>query len=80
VKYTIPEGTQTGTVFRLKSKGIPRLNSGGRGDQYVRVNIEIPKNLNESQKEILREFGRLTDDTKYKKKKTFLEKMKQIFS
>ena len=37
VKYTIPEGTQTGTVFRLKGKGIPVLNGRGRGDQYVTV-------------------------------------------
>ena len=43
VKYTIPEGTQTGTVFRLRGKGIPVLNGRGRGDQYVTVTIETPK-------------------------------------
>ncbi|MGN1059832.1 MAG: molecular chaperone DnaJ, partial [Clostridia bacterium] len=42
VKYTIPEGTQTGTVFRLKGKGIPMLRRSGRGDQYVKVTVEVP--------------------------------------
>ncbi|MGL5354093.1 MAG: DnaJ C-terminal domain-containing protein, partial [Clostridium sp.] len=54
VKYTIPQGTQSGTLFRLKNKGIPRVNSSGRGDQYVKVIVDIPKTLNEKQKEALR--------------------------
>jgi molecular chaperone DnaJ len=57
VKYTIPEGTQTGTTFRLRGKGIPYLNSNGRGDQYVTVTVETPRNLNKEQKELLRQFG-----------------------
>ncbi len=57
VKYSIPEGTQTGTVFRLKGKGIPYLNGSGRGDQYITVNIETPKGLNHEQKELLRQFA-----------------------
>ena len=57
VKYSIPEGTQTGTTFRLRGKGIPRLNGSGRGDQFVTVNIETPRNLTKEQKEILMEFG-----------------------
>ncbi|SCJ97761.1 Heat shock protein J [uncultured Clostridium sp.] len=56
VKYTIPEGTQSGTLFRLKGKGVPRVNSSGRGDQYVRVIVDIPKNLNEKQKDALKVF------------------------
>ena len=56
VKYTIPEGTQSGTLFRLKGKGVPRVNSSGRGDQYVRVIVDIPKNLNEKQKDALKAF------------------------
>ena len=62
VKYTVPEGTQTGSVFRLKSKGIPFLRGNGRGDQYVKVNIDVPKKLNEKQKAILREFAELGGD------------------
>ena len=60
VKYTIPEGTQTGTTFRLRGKGIPYLNGSGRGDQFVTVTIETPKNLNKEQKELLRKFGEAT--------------------
>ena len=57
VKYTIPEGTQTGTVFRLRGKGIPNLQSSGRGDQFVTVNVQTPKNLTAEQKELLRQLG-----------------------
>ena len=57
VKLTIPEGTQPGAVFRLRGKGIPYLRGGGRGDQFVTVNIKVPKNLTGSQKELLRQFA-----------------------
>ncbi len=57
VKYTIPEGTQTGTTFRLKDKGVPNLNGRGRGDQLVNVKVEVPKNLTKAQKEALRVFA-----------------------
>ena len=69
VKYTIPEGTQTGTTFRLRGKGVPYLNGSSRGDQYVTVNIETPKNLNKEQKELLRKFGEATGDSGGKGKK-----------
>jgi molecular chaperone DnaJ len=59
VELSIPAGTQSGSVFRIKGKGIPRLNSAGRGDQHVRVHVETPTNLTEKQKEVLREFGHL---------------------
>ncbi|MCG0277563.1 MAG: molecular chaperone DnaJ [Thermanaeromonas sp.] len=58
VRLKIPEGTQSGTSFRLKGKGIPRLNGTGRGDQHVVVRVLTPRNLTEKQKEILREFAR----------------------
>ena len=50
VVYNIPEGTQPGTVFRLKGKGAVKLNSNNRGDQYVKVQVEIPKGINEKPK------------------------------
>lgn len=56
VKYTIPAGTQSGTLFRLKGKGVPRVNSSGRGDQYVKLIVDIPKNLNDKQKDALKAF------------------------
>ena len=61
VKYKIPEGTQTGTVFRLKEKGIPHLRGKGRGDQFITVNVETPKKLTATQKEMLREFAKSVD-------------------
>ena len=74
VKYSIPEGTQTGTVFRLKGKGIPVLNGRGRGDQYVTVNIETPRNLNKEQKEALRKFSETVGENNYEKRKSFFKK------
>lgn len=71
VKYTIPEGTQTGTVFRLKEKGIPILRGrGNRGDQFITVNVVTPKNLTEEQKEHLRAaFGVTAGEASGKDKK-----------
>ena len=77
VEYDIPEGTQPGTRFRLRGKGIPFLRGRGRGDQYVTVDVEIPKNLSMKQKELLREFD---DDRFYKKKKSFMDKVKDLFN
>ena len=57
VKLTIPEGTQPGSVFRLRGKGIPYLRGSGRGDQFVTVRLGVPKNLTASQKELLRQFA-----------------------
>ena len=61
VKYEIPEGTQPGTVFRFKGKGIPYLKRSGRGDQYVMVNVTVPKHLSTKQKELLKEFAGMTN-------------------
>ena len=58
VKLNIPEGTQSGSVFRLRGKGIPFLRGSGRGDQYVTVNVEVPRNLNSAQKDALRAYAR----------------------
>lgn len=76
VKYNMPEGTQTGTVFRLKGKGIPHLRGNGRGDHYVKVVVEVPKKLNEKQKSVLREFAELSGDDVYEQRKGFFDKMK----
>lgn len=74
VKYSIPEGTQTGTVFRLKGKGIPVLNGRGRGDQYVTVTIETPRNLNKEQREALRRFSETLGESNYEKRKSYFKK------
>jgi molecular chaperone DnaJ len=75
VEYDIPEGTQSGTRFRLRGKGIPFIRGKGRGDQYVTVTVEVPKNLSSKQKELLKEFD---EDKNYKQKKSFAEKMKDF--
>ena len=54
----IPPGTQSGTIFRMKGKGLPKLNSYGRGDELVRVNVRTPTNLSRKQKQLLEEFAR----------------------
>ena len=77
VKYTLPEGTQSGTTFRLKGKGIPSLNGRGRGDQYVTVYIETPRNLNKEQKEALKKFAETMGDNNYEEQKKFFKKFKK---
>ena len=76
VRYSIPEGTQTGSIFRLRNKGIPYLRGSGRGDQYVKVEIEVPKKLSDKQKELLREFAEISGDEVYEQRKGFFDKMK----
>ena len=76
VKYSIPEGTQTGTVFRLKGKGIPMLRRSGRGDQYVKVIVEIPTHLSQKQKDLLRQFEGGLKSTNHTKQKSFFDKMR----
>ena len=76
VEYDIPEGTQSETTFKLRGKGIPYIRSKARGDQYVKVKVEVPSNLSSKQKELLREFD---EDKNYKQKKSFMDKAKEFF-
>jgi len=69
VKYSIPEGTQTGTVFRLKNKGITNLRGLGRGDQYITVKVVTPTGLNKEQKELLNQFAEVSGEPSGGKKK-----------
>lgn len=75
-KYVIPEGTQTGSVFKFKGKGVPFLRGGGRGDHYVKVSVEVPRKLNDKQKEILKQFAELVGDEVHEQRKGFFDKMK----
>ena len=79
VEYEIPEGTQTGTVFRLKGKGIPKLRSNVRGDQYVKVTVEIPKKLNDKQKELVRQFAKECGQEVHQRQKTLSDKVDNFF-
>ena len=76
VSLSIPAGTQHGTKFRLKGKGIPGLNGRGRGDQYVTVYIETPRNLNREQKEALKKFSESLGEKNYEEHKSFFGKFK----
>jgi len=69
VKYTIPAGTQTGSVFRLRSKGISHLRGSGRGDQFVTVNVVVPTSLTSEQKDLLIRYAEAGGDTIDNKKK-----------
>ena len=80
VKFTIHEGTQPGDEFKLRGKGIQRLNYSGKGDQYVKITVEVPKDLSKAQKEKLKEFDSVTDDKNYKKRKSFMDKVKDFFN
>ena len=63
VKLNIPEGTQTGTTFRLKGKGVPFLRNGGRGDQFVTVNVAVPRRMTSTQKNALRRYAETMGET-----------------
>lgn len=79
VEYDIPEGTQPGSVFRLRGKGIPYIRGKNRGDEFVTVDVEVPKGLSVKQKELLKEFEALSEGKNYKKQKGFLDKMRDLF-
>ena len=80
VAQRIPEGTQSGTKFRLRGQGIQYLNGRGRGDQYVIVEVEIPKKLNRTQREALKAFEDSLKDENYEKRKGFFKNLRDRFS
>ena len=75
-EFSIPEGTQSGTVFSLRGKGIKNINSEKRGDLYVTVEVEVPKSLNSKQKDALTKFGELCSNKNYEKKNKFQNRLK----
>ncbi len=81
VSYKVHEGTQPGDVFKLKGKGIQVLNGKGRGDQYVKMIVEIPKNLSSEQKDLIKKFEKscASNGKNYQKKTKFFDKIKNMF-
>lgn len=77
VKYNMPAGTQPGEVFKLKGKGITRLNSIGRGDQFVKIVVDIPKELTSEQKHLLMEFDKDYKPPKGGAKEGFFDKFRK---
>ncbi|MBI5273554.1 MAG: molecular chaperone DnaJ [Chlamydiales bacterium] len=78
-RITIPEGTQTGKVFRIRNQGLPNVHQQGRGDLLVRVHIETPVSLNQKQKDLLKELEKLEEPKNSPRKKSFFEKIKNFF-
>jgi molecular chaperone DnaJ len=76
----IPEGTQSGKVFRLRDKGIPVLQGYGRGDQLVVLKVETPVNLKKRQRELLEEFAEISGEEIHPMKKNFIDKVVDLFS
>ena len=76
----IPEGTQSGTTFRLRGQGIQYLNGRGRGDQYVIVDVEIPKKVTRAQREALKAFEDSMKEDNYEKRKGFFKNLRDRFS
>lgn len=77
---TVPEGTQSGTRFKIKDVGIGAPNSARRGDQYVTVNVEIPKNLSQKQRETLMKFAEETNEKNYNQQRKWSSKLKDYFN
>ncbi len=79
-RISIPTGTQTGTLFRLKGRGVKNLQDGTIGDLHVRVSVEVPTRLDAAQRGKLEEFARLCDEDVNPQAKSFLERAKEFFS
>ena len=80
VKMKVPEGTQSGKIFRLKGKGIPHLHSADRGDQHVRVVVETPQNLSHKQRELLTKFAEASGEDVNPHSMSFFDKVKSLLA
>ncbi len=80
VSYKVPAGTQPGTVFRLRGKGIKSVRSSKKGDLYVKVTLEVPTKLNAKQKKAIAAMGKSVPSECYHKKSSFLDSIKEFFS
>ena len=79
VEMKIPAGIQSGTMLRLKSRGIPFLRGNGRGDQLVRIKVLTPQKLSARQKELLKEFGEISGENVNPEQKSFMDTIKKMF-
>ena len=79
-KLKVPEGTQSGTEFRMRNKGVPYLNDHGRGDLVIQVVAQVPKKLTKAQKELMRQLSETLTVENTPSSRSFFGKMKDIFS
>ncbi len=79
VEYELPDGTQPGDVFRFRGKGVTRINTKTRGDLYVTIDVEVPKKLDKKQRKLLSDFRDSLADKNMSKRKSFTEKLQDLF-
>ncbi|MCJ7841825.1 molecular chaperone DnaJ [Lederbergia sp. NSJ-179] len=79
VKLKIPAGTQTGTKFRLRGKGVPNVRGYGTGDQHVQMKVITPTKLSEQQKQLLRDFAEISGNTPDEQHESFFDKVRRTF-
>jgi molecular chaperone DnaJ len=75
----LPAGTQNGSLFRLKGRGVKSLQGGGVGDLLVKISVEVPTKLNAAQRAKLEEFAHLCDDNVNPQSKSFFERAREFF-
>jgi molecular chaperone DnaJ len=78
-RINIPEGTQSGKVFRVRGQGLPNVHGQGKGDLLVRVHVETPVNLSEEQKKLLTELGQMEQPKNSPRRKNFFDRLKAIW-
>ena len=78
--FHVPEGTQNDAEFRIKGEGVQQLRSAYRGDLVLHIRVEVPRKLTDKQKDLLRQFEESTSGREYESRKSFLDKMKDIFN
>ena len=78
VSMRVPSGTQSGTVFRVRGKGLPDVHEGGQGDLLVRVTVETPTNLNAAQRRLIEEVGKTLGADAHPSQRSFLAKLKEL--
>ena len=79
-KLKIPDGTQSGTKFRVRNKGVPVLNGHGKGDLFVEIRVQTPSKLNKRQKELLQELDQISRVENKPQARSLLDKMKDMFN
>lgn len=79
IPLKIPAGTQSGTTFRLRGKGVVDMHTGRRGDEHVRTVVSVPKNLLPRQRELLEELAKLESENQLEGDRTFLERVREFF-
>jgi molecular chaperone DnaJ len=79
VKMTLPPGTQSGKVFRLRGKGIAVLGGAGKGDQLVEIVVEVPEHINAKQRRLIEELAKEFGEDVHPQRKSFLDKLRSLF-